>query len=128
MNSSRISSLLVKLAVWMGATPGNVIYMLTWVWSAKEALLSLLHKGLRLDTRSVEILSIEGMDKHEVEPRWERVEVQCHIDLEGKWSVWWHANQGYVFTMAVWLKDGGERDIILYDVTTIPGQIQKLII
>lgn len=68
------------------------------VWSAKEAMLKALGKGLRLDTRSVEVLRI-AKDKNEA--GWSPLAVRCPARPELAWWAGWQAGDGFVITLAL---------------------------
>jgi 4'-phosphopantetheinyl transferase len=72
----------------------------TLIWSAKEAALKALRKGLRLDTRSVEIQEIiPGADE------WGSYKIFNHQSVSGSWYGWWHRRGEYVLTLAVYSVD-----------------------
>ncbi len=77
----------------------------TLVWSAKEAALKALGKGLRLDTRSVEIHAIQAAGSG-----WGSYSVRCGL-AAGAWRGWWQAHGEYMLTLAA-LDKSGDRDAI----------------
>jgi 4'-phosphopantetheinyl transferase len=111
--------------VW-ACTPSQRDTLITVVWSAKEAMLKALHHGLRVDTRSVEILHAAGLEEGNVVARppsgavepdefrskpqlpevtWHELRVQCAPEL---WparapavvGAWWRPWGTYVLTVA----------------------------
>lgn len=68
----------------------------TLIWSAKEAALKALGKGLRLDTRSVEIFEFSNgaID-------WGDFSVRTRHAETGAWRGWWQVKEGYVLTLAL---------------------------
>ena len=78
---------------------------ITWVnvvWSAKEAVLKVLRKGLRLDTRAVEILP--ASEEPFPPEGWQPLTVRCALLPEVR--AYWTQRGGYVLTLAA----GGRRD------------------
>ncbi len=67
------------------------------VWSAKEAMLKALGKGLRLDTRSVEVLRIAN--DAEI-GGWNRLDVYCPIRTGLNWWAGWFEAGDFVYTLA----------------------------
>lgn len=68
------------------------------IWSAKEAMLKALGTGLRLDTRSVEVLRIAA---EEVFPDWHALDVRSLVRPELQWRVGWQASGKTILTLAV---------------------------
>ncbi len=68
----------------------------TLIWSAKEAALKALRKGLRLDTRTVEIISITEGAKS-----WGDFSVRSGQAAGGDWRGLWQIRGGYVLTLAL---------------------------
>jgi 4'-phosphopantetheinyl transferase len=68
------------------------------IWSAKEAMLKALGTGLRLDTRSVEVLRIAD---EEIVPGWNGIKVRSLVQPEWCWWVGWQASAETVLTLAV---------------------------
>lgn len=71
----------------------------TIAWGAKESVLNALRKGLRLDTRSVEIGKVDGIeDWGNQMGEWRSVElIQVSGEILG-WRAWWRNHQGLVQT------------------------------
>lgn len=67
----------------------------TLIWSAKEAMLKALGQGLRLDTRSVEVLRIanDGIGG------W--CELEVHADAGSPWHGFWRQIGGHIGTIAL---------------------------
>lgn len=68
------------------------------IWSVKESMLKALGKGLRLDTRAVEVLRIAD---YKNETGWGHLAVRCHARPELAWWAGWRAADGFVITLAV---------------------------
>ena len=68
------------------------------VWSAKEAMLKALGIGLRLDTRSIEVLRISA---DEVFPDWHALDVRSLVQPELQWRVGWQTSGETILTLAV---------------------------
>ncbi len=72
--------------------------LVTAIWSAKEAVLKALRKGLTVDTRKVEIriLSVEqGLNC------WQPFELCLYIEDQMPLRGWWRQWSGFVLTLAV---------------------------
>jgi 4'-phosphopantetheinyl transferase len=106
--------------VWACPPPRRDL-LVTAIWSAKEAVLKALRHGLRVDTRTVEILHVAGIEKEAIaaehptkkEPvrwppavSWHAIQVKCLPDLlpdearAGLVSAWWRPWDDYVLTLA----------------------------
>jgi 4'-phosphopantetheinyl transferase len=70
--------------------------LVTLIWSAKEAALKALLKGLRLDTRSVEISRISSVNSG-----WGGFMVRSDQTTAGVWRGWWQVWGEYVLTLAL---------------------------
>jgi 4'-phosphopantetheinyl transferase len=78
----------------------------TLIWSAKEALLKAMGIGLRLDTRHVEVISIEDGD-HTDALGWKQLGLSSsHLTL--RVDAYWRRFDGYLLTLAV-LMDGDDK-------------------
>lgn len=78
----------------------------TLVWSAKEAVLKVWQKGLRLDTRSVEIMPtiLDGLRSSQT--GWQPLEWQAHLDgFPNCWLCWQRWGE-YIITLAGEIKKG----------------------
>lgn len=87
--------------------------LITLIWSAKESMLKVLRKGLRLDTRQVEIYlhSKEITDQLETsEGNWLPLGARCHDCGRGIWSVAWRRMGDFILTSASY-SEGGEKAI-----------------
>ncbi len=83
----------------------------TLLWSAKESMLKALGVGLHLDTRQVEIQSVEMPGSGS---EWNTLRVSGQ-DL--KWQAWWRKWGEYVLTLAVCSDVGnGDKPILLKQV------------
>ncbi len=82
----------------------------TLVWSLKEAVLKALGKGLRLDTRCVEIQDI-GVTlpvKAGEANNWQPVRVIYESEPQIQWCAWWRKQDRFVYTMAACLPAGAD--------------------
>lgn len=68
------------------------------VWSTKEAMLKALGRGLRLDTRAVEVLRIAD---HEESDGWRGLTVRCPSRPELDWWAGWTPTGEFLITLAV---------------------------
>ena len=75
--------------------------VVTLIWSAKESMLKALGVGLRQDTRSVEVLGLEGLlsngDGHR---EWNKVRVGEQPAGQRAWAAWWQRRDSYILTLA----------------------------
>lgn len=82
--------------------------MVTVLWSAKEAVLKALRQGLRVDTRSVEIYHIAGIENDlflaeagdQASKPWHVLGVRCALPDAGHLAAWWRPDGQYVLTLA----------------------------
>ena len=79
----------------------------TLVWSAKEAVLKAWRKGLRLDTRKVEISAVMEEEFLEFRQGWQPLEWTSHV--EGYPDCWlgWRQWGSYILTLAYTLEEEG---------------------
>jgi 4'-phosphopantetheinyl transferase len=70
--------------------------LVTLIWSAKEAALKALRKGLRLDTRSVEVHDLERTGEG-----WGSFRLSGVHPEDYAWRGWWQVTGEYVLTMAL---------------------------
>jgi 4'-phosphopantetheinyl transferase len=70
--------------------------LVTTIWSAKEAVLKALHKGLSMDTRAVEIC-IAPFDP--VPAQWTPFEITTTPHVTEGWRGWWRAQENFVLTL-----------------------------
>lgn len=77
----------------------------TLIWSLKESMLKALGTGLRLDTRCVEILCVEGLPlrKAATELEWHGARVRFESYGHTHWRVWWRVQDHTVYTIAALL-------------------------
>lgn len=69
----------------------------TLIWSAKEAMLKALGLGLRVDTRSVEILRIAN----EKDDDWGQLELNVPGVPDSHWHGFWRRSGNHILTMAL---------------------------
>jgi 4'-phosphopantetheinyl transferase len=80
--------------------------LITVIWSAKEAALKALRHGLRVDTRSIEILHVarlEGASANGIEPSgqmWHKVQIRCTLPNSSAFYGWWRPWENHVLTIA----------------------------
>ena len=93
--------------------------MVTAIWSAKEAVLKALREGLRMDTRSVDIGHVSGIEipaptvqtlhpsttmRHvgdkAPDAQWQPVAVTCSTPGMLRFAAWWRPDGDNVLTMA----------------------------
>lgn len=80
--------------------------LITVVWSAKESVLKALRHGLRVDTRSVEILHVAGLEEtlavlqQTPDPMWYEIQIRCTLPGTAPLDAWWRPWDRYVLTMA----------------------------
>lgn len=76
---------------------------LTLAWSAKESVLKAWKKGLRLDTRSVEIGAAEGLERWEALPvgEWRPLAVKPLLQGAAPCRAWWQPWRNAVLTLAI---------------------------
>lgn len=82
--------------------PAQREMVVTAIWSAKEAALKAIHKGLSLDTRTVEI----SLAPFEHTPtRWTPFEIQFDLENAKTLNGWWRVQEGFVLTLAAEAQD-----------------------
>ncbi len=95
-------------AGWVSAAPAaERDRLVTLIWSAKEAALKALRKGLRLDTRAVEILRIANSEKKD---DWEEIGAKMTIPPYHSFRIWYRDEGQFVLTLALL---GGEGEVTL---------------
>ena len=72
----------------------------TLLWSLKEAVLKAVGKGLRLDTRSVEVRQVFGFGLTPENSDWQKVVIEFDFQESSNWNVWWRLKGDFVFTIA----------------------------
>jgi len=79
----------------------------TLVWSAKEAILKAWQKGLRLDTRSIEIFSINPDDLLSATTWWQPLEWKSKVDGFPDCMLIWQKWDDFIITLAVTVPEEG---------------------
>ena len=96
--------------------------LITVIWSAKEAVLKALREGLRMDTRSVEVGHVPGLEdllgstaadnvpdpylavrrvgSESADGRWQRIEARCEAAGALRFAAWWQPAGDCVLTLA----------------------------
>jgi len=69
----------------------------TLIWSAKESMLKAIGQGLRVDTRSAQVLRIDNI----VGIGWCRLDLQTTDHPIQSWQGWWRQLGNHVLTLAV---------------------------
>jgi len=70
-------------------------------WSAKEAMLKSLNLGLRLDTRKIEIISVEGLgSENNAQTPWFHLQVRSYLPVKWRWAAWWQKRREFVMTIS----------------------------
>jgi phosphopantetheine--protein transferase-like protein len=72
----------------------------TLLWSLKESVLKALGKGLRLDTRRVEITEIEDLSGALQDPSWRCAQVVFAMNNAVQWRLWWRYLDHFIFSVA----------------------------
>jgi 4'-phosphopantetheinyl transferase len=76
--------------------------LVTLIWSAKEAMLKALGKGLRLDTRRVQVLDIVLLENNASSSQdWRTLKVVAPDLAIHQWEMWWREWQGFILTLAL---------------------------
>ena len=79
------------------SSPAQHDMVVTAIWSAKEAVLKAMHKGLSVDTRAVEI-SIAPFEN--IPAQWMAFEIKSDFQNTVLLHGWWRAQDGFVLTLA----------------------------
>ncbi len=79
------------------SAPAQRDVLVTAIWSAKEAALKAIHKGLSVDTRAVEI-SIAPFKNAPIQ--WMPFEIKFDLENAQTLNGWWHSQDGFVLTLA----------------------------
>lgn len=77
----------------------------TLVWSAKEAVLKAWQKGLRLDTRSIEIFPIDAENLQSPSTQWQPIGWKANIEGFPQCWLGWQKWNDFVITLACTLPD-----------------------
>lgn len=83
----------------------------TLVWSAKEAILKAWQKGLRLDTRSIEIQPIPATELSVKHDNWQIIQWRSKIDGYPDCWLGWQRWKTFVLTLAYTTSHGSNLDI-----------------
>jgi 4'-phosphopantetheinyl transferase len=91
-----------------GAPPQRRDALATVIWSAKEAVLKAVRLGLRVDTRTVEVRHVQGMEPDQgaeglsLDPEaWYEMRIVTTLPDEPHFAAWWRPDGDYVLTLAV---------------------------
>jgi 4'-phosphopantetheinyl transferase len=96
--------------VW-ACPPSRRDTLITVVWSAKEAVLKALRYGLRVDTRSVEILHVTGLEESPATIQWPpsqmwyEIRTRCTLPDTAPLCAWWRPQGDYVLALAAYSMD-----------------------
>jgi 4'-phosphopantetheinyl transferase len=82
------------------SAPESRDLLVTLIWSVKEAMLKALGKGLRLDTRQVEVLICDKGGRLNARS-WQPLEVHCALSEARQWYACWEREGMYVKTLTV---------------------------
>jgi 4'-phosphopantetheinyl transferase len=75
--------------------------VVTLIWSVKESMLKALGTGLRRDTRSVEVLGLEGgLPSGDGHSKWQMIQVQEQPTSKLAWAAWWQRRNAFILTLA----------------------------
>jgi 4'-phosphopantetheinyl transferase len=91
--------------VW-ACPPSRQDTLITVIWSAKESVLKALRHGLRVDTRSIEIFHVAGLEGAQAamnkppEQTWYEVQIRCTLPDSGSLHGWWQPWEDHVLTIA----------------------------
>lgn len=69
----------------------------TLIWSAKESMLKALGQGLRVDTRTVQVLRIGNTQ----DDGWQRMDLQSTGNTGNVWHGYWRQHGNHILTLAV---------------------------
>jgi 4'-phosphopantetheinyl transferase len=73
----------------------------TLLWSLKEAVLKAVGKGLRLDTRNVEVIGVEDLAGALHDSSWRHADIHFENDPSVQWRLWWRYQDRFVYSIAV---------------------------
>lgn len=91
--------------VW-ACPPSRQDTLITVIWSAKESVLKALRHGLRVDTRSIEICHVAGLEGAQADMNkppdqtWYEVQIRCTLPDSGSLHGWWQPWEDHVLTIA----------------------------
>ena len=72
----------------------------TLLWSLKEAVLKAVGKGLRLDTRRVELHAVQDLPGALQDSSWRNAEVHFEQDKPLRWRLWWRYQDYFIYSIA----------------------------
>jgi 4'-phosphopantetheinyl transferase len=84
-----------EIKLCFNATPDNRTIMTNLIWSAKESMLKSLREGLRMDTRSVQVLP----DFENLGQEWQPWTGLCP-ERSRTFYGWWRVEDSFVYTIA----------------------------
>jgi 4'-phosphopantetheinyl transferase len=84
-----------EMKLCFNTTSGNRTIVTNLIWSAKESMLKSLREGLRMDTRSVQVIPDFGYSEREWQP-WTGLCPERSRTFYG----WWRVEDGFVYTIA----------------------------
>jgi len=93
----------------------------TLLWSLKESVLKAVGKGLRLDTRSVEIKQVEDLPGALHESGWRQAFVVFEMHEAVQWRLWWRYQDHFVYTIAAGFAVDGEAPELVEVPPTLEG-------
>jgi 4'-phosphopantetheinyl transferase len=80
--------------------PESRAEVVTLIWSAKESMLKALGVGLRVDTRSVEVQSMQGVPcAVESNFEWNKIQVREQKSSGRFWAGWWQRRGQFLLTL-----------------------------
>jgi 4'-phosphopantetheinyl transferase len=83
-----------EIELCFNTAPDNRTVITNLIWSAKESMLKSLREGLRMDTRSVQVLP----DFDNLEQKWERWTGHCP-ERSRTFYGWWRLEDRFVYTI-----------------------------
>ncbi len=63
--------------------------LITLIWSAKESALKALREGLRIDTRRIEVIDLEGLHDAPAPDDWHSLQIRCIWPAAPRFAAWW---------------------------------------
>ena len=77
--------------------------VVTLIWSMKESMLKALGVGLRRDTRSVEVRSVDGLlHAGNNTGKWQRIQIGEQNTSNRAWTGWWQRRDQFALTLAAY--------------------------
>jgi 4'-phosphopantetheinyl transferase len=75
--------------------------LVTLIWSIKESMLKALGTGLHRDTRSVEVLGLDGgQPSGDGHSKWQSLQIGEQPAGERVWAAWWQHRPPFILTLA----------------------------